>query len=93
MPCFQNRYRMIQNETAPPKPESTGRGGVCLWSILNWDSKGYFRASMLIDPIEAAAVVNQIAKDLLMRMTVTVLIAGVNDVGGILLDQIWVKVV
>ena len=48
---------------------------------------------MLIDPIEAASVVNQIAKDLLMGMTVTVLIAGVNDVGGILLDQIGGKVV
>lgn len=48
---------------------------------------------MLVDPIEAAAVVNQIAKDLLMGMTVTVLIAGVYDIGGILLDQIGVKVV
>lgn len=93
MLCFQNRYRVIQNETAPPKPESTGRGGVCLWSILNWDSKGCFRALMLIDPIEAAAVVNQIAKDLLMGMTVTVLIAGVYNIGGILLDQIRGKVV
>ena len=48
---------------------------------------------MLIDPIEAAAVVNQIAKDLLMGMTVTVLIAGVYNIGGILFDQIWAKVV